>query len=347
MTQLRFRAAVIAVGAAVGVFSASSVLGKGPPHYDVVKSVSLGAPDRWDYVVFDPGSHRVYVAHGDRVTVVDGHDGTIVGQVEGFPGGTHGIGISARTGKGYTDDGRAGVIGAFDLKTLNAGTRIKGEEDADGIAFDLVTGHIFVANGDPASVTVVDPATDAVIATIDGGGKLEYAVADDRGRLYVNGADKKEIVRINTRTNKVDAHWSISNCTSPHGLAIDTEKHRLFSSCANNLLVVVNADNGAVIASLPIGAGSDAVAFDPKRKRVFSSNGRTGDLTVIEEQSADRYAVLGSIKTQVTARTMALDPDTGRLFIAGADVDATAQPTNGRPKLVPGSLKLLILDPTP
>jgi YVTN family beta-propeller protein len=287
------------------------------------------------------------VSHGDRVTVVDGHDGTIVGQVEGFPGGTHGIGISARTGKGYTDDGRAGMIGAFDLKTLKPGTMMKGQEDADGIAFDPLTGHVFVINGDPASVSVVDPATDKVIATIDGGGKLEYAVTDGRGKLYVNGAGKQDIVRIDTRTNKVDAHWPAPNCSSPHGLAIDTQSHRLFSSCVNNLLVVIDADSGAVVASLPIGAGSDAVAFDPKRKRIFSSNGRDGDITVIEEKSADSYAVLGSIKTSVTARTMSLDPDTGRLYVATADVDTTAPAANGRPRIVPGSFKLLFLDPAP
>jgi YVTN family beta-propeller protein len=345
MKQSGMSAMIIAAGFTMAVLWATPLLAQAPPHYDLVKSVALGAPDRWDYVVFDAASHRVYVSHGDRVTVVDGRDGTILGQVEGFPGGTHGIGISHKTGKGYTNDGRAGTIGAFDLRSLKTGAQMKGQEDADGIAFDPVTGHIFVSNGDSASVSVVDPVTDSIVATIDGGGKLEYAVADGRGNLYVNGAEKKEIVRIDTRTNKVLAHWSMPECTSPHGLAVDSKTHRLFSSCVNNLLVTMDADSGAIVTSLPIGAGSDAVAFDPKRKRIFSSNGRDGDVTVIEEKSADSFAVLGSIKTGVTARTMAIDPGTGRLFVAIADVDSQASGTNGRPRIVPGSLRLLMLDP--
>ena len=339
--------ALVALGVALGALSGAPALAQSPPRYAVVKSVALGAPDRWDYVVFDPRSHRVYVSHGDRVNVVDGHDGAILGQIEGFPGGTHGIGISAKTGKGYADDGRAGVIGEFDLKTLKPGAQIKGQADADGIAVDPLTGHIFVINGDPANVSVVDPATDRVIATIDGGGKLEYGVADGLGKLYVNGADRKEIVRIDTRTNKADAHWPAPSCTSPRGLAMDARTRRLFASCVNNLLVVVNADTGAMVASLPIGGGSDAVAFDPERNRVFSSNGRDGDITIIEEKSPDRYAVLGSIKTSVTARTMSLDPETGRLYVAAAQIDDTAPAINGRPRIVPGSFKLLFIDPLP
>lgn len=347
MTRHYASALLMAAGLACCAASPSVVWAKPPPRYAIVNTVALGAPERWDYVVLDPGSHRVYVAHGDRVSVVDGHDGLVLGPVEGYPGGTHGVGISARTGKGYTDDGRSGVIGAFDLKSLKNEAWIKGQEDADGIVVDPLTGHIFVINGDPASVTVVDPVTDKVIATVAGGGKLEYGAADGAGKLYVNGTEKREIVRIDTRTNRADAHWPIRDCVSPHGLAMDTGTRRLFASCLNNLLVVVNADSGAVVAGLPIGAGSDAVAFDPGRRRIFSANGRDGTITVIEERSADSYVLLGSITTKVTARTMAVDPDTGRLFVVAADMDASAAATSGRPRFVPGSLQLLFLDPVP
>ena len=242
------------------------------PAYHATKTVALGAPDRWDYVVFDPGSDRVYVSHGDRITVVDGKSGAILGQIEGMPGGTHGIGISAANGKGYTDDGKAGQAVAFDLKTLKTGARIAAKDDADGIAFDPTSGHIFVVDGDSAALTVIDPKTDAAIATIATGGGMEYAVAGDNGKLYVNGADKKEIVRIDTATNRVDAHWPVPGCTSPHGLAIDKAAHRLFPTCLNAVMNVVDTDSGKVVASLPIGQGTDGAAFDPKRKLVFSSN---------------------------------------------------------------------------
>jgi len=321
-----------------------------PPAYHVVKTVPLGAPDAWDYIVFDPPSHRVYVSHGDRLTVVDGRSGAIIGNVEGMPGGTHGIGISAATGRGYTDDGRAGEAVSFDLKTLKTIKRTKTANDADGIAVDPKTGHVFVVNGDSKNLTVIDPKTDSAIATIDGGGGLEYAMAGGDGKLYVNGAENKEILRIDTATNKVDARWPIPGCTSPHGLAIDQTAHRLFSSCLNAVLTVVNTDNGAVVATLPIGQRTDGAAFDPKRKLIFSSN-NDGTLSVIQEKDPQTYVSLGSIKTAVTGKNMQIDPDTGRLFVAVADIDPNAAipPARGggpgRPRPLPGTLKLLFIDP--
>src|SRR5450631_2751911 len=209
---------------------------EGPPPYHVAKTIPLGLPDRWDYLVYDDPSHRLYVSHGDRVTVLDGQDGTILGNVEGMPGGTHGIGIVASAGKGYTDDGKAGEAVAFDLKTFKTGKHIKAQDDADGIAFDPTSGHIFVVDGDSKVLTVIDPATDTAIATINAGGGLEYAVAGNNGKLYVDGAENKEIVRINTATNVVDAHWPIPGCTNPHGLAVYTAAHRLFASCVNAVM---------------------------------------------------------------------------------------------------------------
>jgi YVTN family beta-propeller protein len=321
------------------------------PAYHVTKTVALGAPDRWDYVVFDPGSDRVYVSHGDRITVVDGKSGAILGQIEGMPGGTHGIGISAANGKGYTDDGKAGQAVAFDLKTLKTGARIAAKDDADGIAFDPTSGHIFVVDGDSAALTVIDPKTDAAIATIATGGGMEYAVAGDNGKLYVNGADKKEIVRIDTATNRVDARWPVPGCESPHGLAIDKAAHRLFPTCLNAVMNVIDTDSGKVVASLPIGQGTDGAAFDPKRKLIFSSN-YDGTLTVIREQDPDHYVALGSIKTQISGKNMDIDPATGRLYVLVADVDPAAPvppSKNGRMArrtLLPGTVKLLFLDPS-
>jgi len=323
-----------------------------PPVYTVTKSVVLGGPDRWDYVVFDAPSQRVYVAHGDRVTVVDGRSGQVIGQVTGTPGGAHGIGVSAATGKGYTDDGKAGVSVVFDLKTLKTLKTIPAMEDADGIAFDAFTGHVFVVDGDSKTLSVIDPKTDTVVATIDAGQGLEYAVSGDDGTLYVNGAEKRELLRIDTKTNAVTAHWPIPGCASPHGLALDMAARRAFVSCVNQLLTVVNLDSGAVVASLPIGKGTDAAAFDPQRKLIFSSNG-DGTLSVIREVDPQTYVSLGAIQTAVTGKTMGIDPQTGRLYIAAADIDPKAPvpvgPNGrpGRPKPLPGTLKLLFLDPQP
>jgi YVTN family beta-propeller protein len=343
------RASALALFAIVAAATAAQAQ---VPPYHVAKTVALGSPDRWDYLVYDGASHRLYVSHGDRVTVVDGRDGTLVGNIEGMPGGTHGIGIVTAAGKGYTDDGKAGEAVAFDLKTLKAAKRIKAQDDADGIAFDPVSGHIFVVDGDSKVLTVIDPRTDSAIATINAGGGLEYAVSGENGKLYVDGAENKEIVRIDTAKNVADAHWPIPGCTSPHGLAIDRTAHRLFASCLNAVLTVVNADSGAVVATLPIGQGTDGAAFDPKRKLIFSSN-NDGTLSVIREVTPEKFESLGSIATAVTGKNMTIDPATGRLFVAVADTDPSAPiqagPNGrpGRPRPLPGTLKILFLDPAP
>lgn len=324
------------------------------PAYRMTREIRLGAPDRWDYVVYDAPSHRVYVAHGDRVTVVDGRSGRILGQVAAFAGGTHGIAIVASAGYGYTDDGRAGEVGAFDLRTLQVRQRIKGEQHADSMAFDPASGHVFVIDGDSGDVTVIDPHRNALVATIAVGGGLETGTAGGNGTLYVNGAERKELVRIDTATNQVDARWPIPQCTSPHGLALDVAAHRAFVSCVNQVLTVVDTDNGRSVATLPIGSGTDAAAFDPVRKRVFSSNGRDGTISVILERDANTFVALATFPTVQSARTMAVDPQSGRLFVAAAEVDkaalqAPAEPgAHRRPTpVVPGSLKLFFYDPSP
>ncbi len=215
---------------------------------------------------------------------------------------------------------------------------------------------MFVVNGDPGTLTVIDPNSNSVVATVSTGSKLEYPVAGDNGKLYVNGVEKRVIYRVDTASNQVDATWAIADCEAPHGLAMDTATHRLFASCENQKLVVVNSDSGAVVASVPIGRGSDAAAFDPKRKLIFSSNGADGTLSIIREVDADHFETAASIKTRLSGRTMGLDPDSGRLFIAAGQPNQAAMAAYqaaraaGKPArlpLVPGSLTLLFLDPAP
>jgi DNA-binding beta-propeller fold protein YncE len=323
--------------------------------FRVTKVVPLGSPDRWDYLVYDAPSHRVYVSHGDRITVVDGRNGRIVGEVEHMPGGTHGIAISHAAGLGYTDDGRAGEAVAFSLRTLKVVKRLKAQADSDAVTIDPASGHVFVVDGDPGDLTVIDPKLDRVVATVHVPSRLEYAVAGGNGKVYVNGVSTSKIFRIDTATNQVDAAWPIPECTSPHGLAIDTRTHRLFSSCENGRMMVVNADTGAVVANLPIGRGTDAAAFDPVHELAFSSNGRDGTVSVIREVNADTFVPAATVKTESTARTMSVDPQTGRLYLVAATVDAKAMTAflaamrnHQRPHRFPfvhGSVRLLFLDP--
>jgi YVTN family beta-propeller protein len=325
-----------------------------PAHYRLTRGVSLGAPERWDYLVYDAPSHRVYVAHGDHLTVVDGRNGRVIGQVEGMPGGTHGIAISHATGLGYTDDGRAGEGVAFSLETLKVVKHLKAAPDADAVTIDPTSGHVFVVDGDPGLLTVIDPKTDRVVATVHVGSKMEYAVAGDNGKVYVNGVEKREIYRVDTATNRVDATWAIPQCAAPHGLAVDTMTHRLFSSCENQRLVVVNADTGATVATVPIGRGTDAAAFDPTHKLIFSSNGVDGTLSVIREVDANTFVPAGTVETALSARTMSVDPASGRVFLAAADTTAQAMAAahaarmagkHGPSPFSQGSFKLLFFDP--
>jgi YVTN family beta-propeller protein len=339
------RSALAALGvAAAALAAATAAAAAAAPAYTLAKTVPLGAPDRWDYVVVDSDGGRVYVAHGDRLEVLDARSGARIGAVTGIPGGTHGTAVSLATGQGFTDDGEKAQAVAFDLKTLKVTARLPADQDADAVAGDPATGRIFVMNGDSGTITVVYAKTDKVAATIKVGEKLETAVPDGQGSIYLAGAGNRELLKIDARTNRISARWAIPDCTSPHGLALDTAGRRAFVGCLNSVMMVVDTQAGKVVAQLPIGAGSDALAWDAKRKRVFSSNGKDGTITVYQQVSPDRYQALAPIKTVVSARTMGVDPASGRLFVAAADVDPAATP-GGRPRPRPGSFKLLILDP--
>lgn len=332
--------AAAALGAALLAGSALAA-----PAYTLVASVPLGAPDRWDYVVVDPHSGRVYIAHSDKLAVIDGRAGVLIGQVEGIAGGTHGTGLSPATGQGFTDDGRNGLAVAFDLKTLKIVKQIPADQDADAIAVDPASGHVFVIEGDPAKITVVDPKTDQVAATISVGEKMEYAVGGD-GAVFIAGVEKRDFLKIDPKTNAVVARWPTPDCESPHGLAIDSIAHRAFMGCENQKLMVIDTQGGRVVTELAIGRGNDSVAFDTVRKRVLTGDGRDGTVTVYQELSPDRYQALEPIKTQVSGRTINVDPVTGRVFVPVADLDPAAPPGPGRfPRFVPGSLKVMIFEP--
>jgi YVTN family beta-propeller protein len=334
--------------AAVCAAAAAAAPASDPAHvsYTVTRSVPLGAPDGWDYLYFEPQSHRVYVAHGTEITVVDGRSGELVGRVTGI-GGVNGIVALPQLRKGYTDSRRDKSAVVFDLATFKVTGQIPADTDTDALIYEPSTQRVFVMNGDGQDTTVIDTVHDAAVATVPLQGQPEFAAADGNGHVFVNITDKREIVRIDARSARIEARWPIPSCERPHGLAIDPATHRLFSSCVNSLLLVVSADDGRVIASLPIGRGTDAAAFDPKRKLVFSSNGE-GTLSVIRQQGPDHYVSLGDIPTRPLARTMTLDPDSGRLYLVTADVNEVnpkAERLRERYAIRPGTVQLLFLDP--
>lgn len=327
----------------IGMLCAASAAPTQP--YRQTTSIRLGTPDRWDYAVFDPTNSRLYVAHGDRLDVLDGRDIRLIGSVAPIPGGTHGTAIVHSAGEGFTDDGRNGTAVAFDLKTLKITHTLPAGPDADAIALDPRSGHVFVMEGDPGTITVIDPKANRAIATIQAGEELEYAVPGD-GTLYVAGKEKRDVLAIDTRTNRIEARWAAPDCESPHGIAFDPQGRRLFLGCRNAKLFVMDASDGRVVASVPIGRGSDAVAYDPSHRRVFSSNGIDGTVTILQQRDADHYVPLDALATKVRGRTMAVDPHSGRLFVVAADTSPPASP-DARPLPQPGTLAVLVYDPVP
>ena len=329
----------------VSAWAACAISADAATAYRQIATIGLGQPDRWDYVVADAPAARVYVAHGDRLAVIDSASNRLVGDVQGIMGGAHGTAISLPTGQGFTDDGRNGQAIAFDLKTLTVVRSIAVGQDADAIAIDPVTGHIFVIEGDPGTITVIDPETDTATATITAGEKMEYAAADGAGAIFVAGEEKGDLLKIDARRNRVVARWPAPGCVSPHGLAYDVAGKRLFMGCSNGVMVIVAARDGRIVATLPIGSGSDAIAFDAKRKRVFSANGRDGTVSIYRQITPNRYELLETLATKVSGRTMAVDVTTGNLFVAAADTRSDPTPGN-RPPILPGTLRLLVFAPT-
>jgi YVTN family beta-propeller protein len=250
-------------------------------------------------------------------------------------------------GRGYADAANTRTAVVFDAKTLQTLKTIPVGEDADAMVYDPARKRLFVMNSDGESFTAIDAVNDKALATIPLGGKPEFAVVDKDGTLFINIATTKEIVRVDGQTLRIEARWAVPDCLSPHGLAIDQASGRLFSSCENAKLIVVTTDTGRVVATVPIGRGSDAVAFDAKRKLIYSSN-KDGTLSVISAKGPDEYAALGTVHTTLGAKTMALDPDSGRVFLVAAEVARIIPPTQkgDLPDTVlkPGTAKLLVVE---
>ncbi len=275
--------------------------------FKVVKTVPIPGQGGWDYLAADSANRRLYVSHGSEVDVINLDTDALVGKIANT-NGVHGIAIADDLGRGFVSDGRDNQVTIFDLKTLQTIATAKTGTNPDGIVYDSFSKRVFTFNGRSSDSTAIDAQTGKVEGTIALGGKPEFPVSDGKGNVYANIEDKSEIVRIDPKTLTVNARWSLSpQCESPSGLAMDVNTRRLFPVCDNKVMTVVDADSGKVITTVPTGEGTDAAAFDPERKLVFSSNGEDGTLTVIKEISADKYAVVANVATQRGARTMALD----------------------------------------
>ena len=282
--------------------------------YRVVDRWEIGGVGGWDLLAADAAAARLYVSHSDRVVVLDTSNGKSAGEIANTLG-VHGIALAPGLNRGYTSNGRADSVTVFDLKTLKTLAEIKvSGKNPDVILFDPATRHVFTFNGRSANASVIDTADNREIGTIALDGKPEFAVSDGKGRIYVNIEDKSELTTIDTNARKVVTSWPLADCEEPSGLAFDAAHQRLFSACGNAKMIVTDSTNGKQVASLAIGKNVDGAAFDAQRHLVFSSNGE-GTLTVIHQDDADHYRVVDNLATQKSARTVALDAKTHRLFL--------------------------------
>jgi YVTN family beta-propeller protein len=318
-----------------------------PPTFSVEKRWPVGGEGGWDYLTVGETGSRLFISRGTRVDVIDTSSGSIIGSILNTAG-VHGIAIAPELERGFTSNGRSDSVTAFDLKTLAViqEAQMPGH-NPDAILYEPAGKHVFTFNGKSKDVTVLDALKLSVVATLQVPDKPEFAVSDADGSIFGNiESDPGQMVVIDSRKLKVRAVWPLPGCSSPTGLAIDREHHRLFSVCDDKVMVVTDSVSGKQVARVPIGDGPDAAAYDASRGLIFSSNGE-GNLTVVRELSADRYEVAETVTTERGARTMALDAARGKVYLVTARLGPPPAPTpehaHPRGMPLPGSFTVLVV----
>jgi len=313
--------------------------------YAISGRIPLEGDGGWDYLFADSVNGHLYVSHGTEVDMVDLASEKPTGKIAGMKR-IHGIAVVNDLHRGFISDGGDDAVVIFDLQSNAVLQKVPAGKNPDGILYDPYSKRVFAFNGRSNDVTAIDAASGKVSGTIALDGKPEFPVSDGKGNVYANIEDKSEIVQIDPQALKVKKTWPLSPCEEPSGLAIDLEARRLFSVCSNNKMAVVSADSGQVITTVAIGSGPDAAAYDAGRKLVFSSNGE-GTLTVVKQDSADKYTVIANVPTEKSARTMSLDAKSHKIYLSaaqlGATPEATAENPHPRPKMLPGSFHVLVV----
>lgn len=331
---------------AVGVSLAAVALAAAGSGYHVIKTYKVGGEGGWDYLTADATARRLYISRGTHVIVLDLDSGKNVGEIADTPG-VHGIALAPELGRGFTSNGREGTVSIFDIKNLALITKVKVGDNPDAILYDPGTKRVFTFNGRSHDSSAIDAASGKVLGTIPLDGKPEFAASDAKGKIFVNIEDKSELDAIDPNKLEVKAKWPLAPCTEPSGLSIDRKHRRLFVGCDNKMMAVVDADNGKVLATPAIGEGVDATAFDDETRLAFASCGGDGVLTIVKEESPEKFTVAESVTTQKGARTMALDSKTHNAYTVTANFGPRPAPTadnpHPRPPIVPDSFVVLVV----
>jgi YVTN family beta-propeller protein len=326
------------------LYSSLSFSQSGQSGIGLIKKTVIGGTGGWDYVFISVEDRHLYLSHGNQVEVVNADTHEMIGVITDTKG-VHGIAAIPALGKGYITNGKTNNVTVFEIKTLKAKLLIPAGTNPDALLYDQFSKRVFIFNNDSKNVTVIDAKMDTVIATIDLGGNPEAGVSNDKGLVYVNLEDANEIVVFESKTLAVKNRFKLSPGEQPTGIAMDKKTHRLFSACrASQLMMILDADNGKIVAQLPIGKGVDGAGFDDVSKLIYSSNG-DGTLTVIKEISRDQFEMLDNVKTEQGARTMTFDSKTKHIFTTTPQFGATPAATTGnprpRPAILPDTFMLL------
>lgn len=311
--------------------------------YHIAQTFHIASAGGWDYPLADPASNKLYVSHGTQVNILDKETGDSIGIISNTTG-VHGIALLHSLGKGYTSNGRLNNVMVFDLATGNVLKEIATGKNPDWIFYENFSKKIITSDHSGGTLSIIDPESDSVVATIPVVGKaVETIASNNAGKIFVSAEDKSEIVVVDMKKMAVTSHWPLSPGEGPTGLAIDVATKRLFSGC-DKLLIVMDATNGKIISKLPIGDGCDGVAFDPETKLIFTANGE-GSMTVIKEVSPNEFKVIDNIPTKRGARTISIDEKTHTLYLPTADFEPLPanSPEGTRPKMKPGSFQVLVL----
>jgi DNA-binding beta-propeller fold protein YncE len=337
---MRLRLAVLMI---CGVLAAS--VATAGDVYKFLTEIPIGGEGGWDILTIDSGARRLYVSHATKVVVVDLEKNAVAGEVSDTPG-VHGLFPVAESQRGFTTNGKENKSSVVDLATLKTTSKIDTGANPDAFAYDANHGELYVFNHSGKSATVIDAKNAKAIATIELDGEPEFGVSDDAaGRVYVNIEDKSEVAVIDTAKHEVIARWPLAPGEEPTGIAFDAAHHRLFATCHNKMMEMVDTTSGKVVGSVPIGAGVDGCAFDDATQLAFASCGE-GTTTIAKEEGPDKLTVVQTLKTERSARTMALDPKTHRIYLPSAQFEPVATPSPGvsptRPKMVPNTFKLSV-----
>jgi YVTN family beta-propeller protein len=317
--------------------------------YLFLTEIPIGGEGGWDTLTIDSPANRLYLSHATKVVVVDLNRNAVVGEIAGTPG-VHAFVAVPEFQRGFSSNGKEAKSSVIDLRTLKTISKVDTGQNPDAIVYEPRHREIYVFNHTENSATVIDAKSATVTATIPFGGSPEFACVDEKaGRIYCNIEDKSEVAVIDTAKHEVVARWAIAPGDEASGIALDAAHHRLFATCHNKMIVMLDTETGKVVANVPIGAGVDGCAFDDTSQLAFASCG-DATTTIAKEEMPDKLIVLQVLKTQRGARTMAVDPKTHRIYLPTAQFQPAPTPSPGaspaRPIIVPNTLKLLVYGPS-